>query len=101
MGEAVRYVLTCPSHISVPDQPQHPWYGFYSSRRTDNLDTDVLFFQTFGTKWIVLNSLKASSELLDQRGSNYADRPRFVMFEEYVKKKIQKIPVNHDVSSAL
>ena len=67
----------------------------------DNLDTDVLFFQTFGTKWIVLNSLKASSELLDQRGSNYADRPRFVMFEEYVKKKIQKIPVNHDVSSAL
>ncbi|KAK4464756.1 cytochrome P450 1A2 [Cladorrhinum samala] len=48
----------------------------------DNLDTDVLFFQTFGTKWIVLNSLKASSELLDQRGSNYADRPRFVMFEE-------------------
>ncbi|KAK3996610.1 cytochrome P450 1A2 [Cladorrhinum sp. PSN332] len=45
-------------------------------------DSDVLFFQTFGTKWVVLNSLKAATELLDKRGSNYADRPRFVMFEE-------------------
>ncbi|KAL1849600.1 hypothetical protein VTK73DRAFT_9847 [Phialemonium thermophilum] len=44
--------------------------------------SDVLFFETFGTKWVVLNSLKAAVELLDKRGSNYADRPRFVLFEE-------------------
>lgn len=47
-------------------------------------DSDVLFFETFGTKWIVLNSLESATELLEKRGSNYADRPRFVMFEEYV-----------------
>ncbi|KAK4157185.1 hypothetical protein C8A00DRAFT_11913 [Chaetomidium leptoderma] len=44
--------------------------------------SDVLFFHTFGTKWVVLNSLSAATELLEKRGSNYADRPRFVMFEE-------------------
>ncbi len=48
-----------------------------------SLESDVLFFETFGTRWIVLNSLKSAIELLDKRGSNYADRPRFVMFEEY------------------
>lgn len=42
----------------------------------------MLFFETFGTKWIVLNSLKSAVELLEKRGSNNADRPRFVMFEE-------------------
>ena len=47
-------------------------------------ESDVLFFQTFGTKWVVLNSLAAATELLEKRGSSYADRPRFVMFEEYV-----------------
>ncbi|KAK1757145.1 cytochrome P450 1A2 [Echria macrotheca] len=44
--------------------------------------SDVLYFQTFGSRWIVLNSLKAAIDLLEKRGSNYADRPRFVMFEE-------------------
>ncbi|KAK3370611.1 putative O-methylsterigmatocystin oxidoreductase [Podospora didyma] len=45
-------------------------------------NTDVLYFETLGTKWIVLNTLKSAVELLEYRGSNYADRPRFVMFEE-------------------
>ncbi|KAK3685203.1 cytochrome P450 [Podospora appendiculata] len=44
--------------------------------------TDVLFFETFGSRWIVLNSVKSAVELLEKRGSLYADRPRFVMFEE-------------------
>jgi cytochrome P450 len=30
---------------------------------------------------IVLNSVDAAHELLDKRGANYADRPRFVLFE--------------------
>ncbi|KAK5656691.1 hypothetical protein OQA88_4237 [Cercophora sp. LCS_1] len=45
-------------------------------------NSDVLFFETFGTKWIVLNSVCSAVELLEKRGSNYSDRPRFVMFEE-------------------
>jgi len=47
-------------------------------------ESDVLYFETFGSKWVVLNSLKAAAELLEKRGSRYADRPRFVMFEECV-----------------
>lgn len=34
-----------------------------------------------GQPVIVLNSVKAASDLLDRRGANYADRPRFVLFE--------------------
>ncbi|KAK0629570.1 putative O-methylsterigmatocystin oxidoreductase [Bombardia bombarda] len=44
--------------------------------------TDVLYFETFGTRWIVLNTLAAAEDLLEKRGAKYADRPRFVMFEE-------------------
>ncbi|KAL8377650.1 hypothetical protein RB595_008373 [Gaeumannomyces hyphopodioides] len=44
-------------------------------------DSDVLYFSAFGQKWIVLNSLEAAVELLDKRGSNYGDRPRFVLWE--------------------
>ncbi|EEA23614.1 hypothetical protein TMatcc_002489 [Talaromyces marneffei ATCC 18224] len=44
--------------------------------------SDVLYFETFGSKWIVLNSLKSAVDLLDKRGSNYSDRPRFILFEE-------------------
>ena len=34
-----------------------------------------------GRSIIVLNSIEAAHDLLDKRGSNYADRPRFVLFE--------------------
>lgn len=30
---------------------------------------------------VVLNSFKAANEILDKRGANYQDRPRFVLFE--------------------
>ncbi|KAK3501369.1 cytochrome P450 [Neurospora crassa] len=45
-------------------------------------NSDVLYFETFGTKWVVLNSYEAAHELLEKRGRKYSDRPRFVMFEE-------------------
>jgi cytochrome P450 len=34
-----------------------------------------------GRSIIVLNSIEAAHELLDKRGANYSDRPRFVLFE--------------------
>ncbi|KAL2269692.1 hypothetical protein VTJ83DRAFT_1876 [Remersonia thermophila] len=52
------------------------------ARWSKEYKSDVLFFWTFGTKWVVLNSVAAAVELLEKRGLNYADRPRFVMFEE-------------------
>ncbi|KXX75970.1 Cytochrome P450 1A2 [Madurella mycetomatis] len=63
---------------TVPEDAAFKWYD----ERAKEYKSDVLFFQTFGTKWIVLNSLQSATELLERRGSNYADRPRFVMFEE-------------------
>ncbi|KAK4031782.1 hypothetical protein C8A01DRAFT_21053 [Parachaetomium inaequale] len=76
-----------------PGPPSEPLLGHYRVVPEDaafkryaewakEYKSDVLFFQTFGTKWIVLNSLSAATELLEKRGCSYADRPRFVMFEE-------------------
>ncbi|KAI0096422.1 putative O-methylsterigmatocystin oxidoreductase [Nemania sp. FL0031] len=44
-------------------------------------NTDILHFNVLGRSIIVLNSIEAAHELLDDRGANYADRPRFVLFE--------------------
>ncbi|KAK4646069.1 hypothetical protein QC761_0038990 [Podospora bellae-mahoneyi] len=62
----------------VPEDAAFKKYAEWSKE----YNSDVLFFESFGTKWIVLNSLESATELLEKRGSNYADRPRFVMFEE-------------------
>ncbi|KAF2491284.1 putative O-methylsterigmatocystin oxidoreductase [Lophium mytilinum] len=52
---------------------------FQYAKWSKELNTDILYFESFGTKWIVLNSLQASIDLLDKRGNNYSDRPRFIM----------------------
>lgn len=44
-------------------------------------DSDVLYFNILGQPVVVLNSVQAAVDLLDKRGSNYCDRPRFVLFE--------------------
>jgi hypothetical protein len=44
----------------------------------------VIYLETLGSKWIVLNSLKACTDLLEKRGTKYSDRPRFVLNEVYV-----------------
>ncbi|KAK3325975.1 putative O-methylsterigmatocystin oxidoreductase [Apodospora peruviana] len=62
----------------VPEDAAFKKYAEWSKE----YHSDVLFFETFGTRWIVLNSLESALELLEKRGSNYSDRPRFVMFEE-------------------
>ncbi|KAL1889076.1 hypothetical protein Sste5346_009141 [Sporothrix stenoceras] len=43
--------------------------------------SDVLGFHILGQPVVVLNSARAAVDLLDKRGANYADRPRFVLFE--------------------
>lgn len=42
---------------------------------------DVLYFNTLGQHVVVLNSVQAAVDLLDKRGANYSDRPRFTLFE--------------------
>lgn len=47
-------------------------------------DSDVIHIKVLGQHMICLNSVKAATDLLDRRGSNYCDRPRFTLFEVYV-----------------
>ena len=51
-------------------------------------DTDILYFRQLRTPVIVLNTVKAAEELLSKRGSNYSDRPRFVLFEVFVDSAV-------------
>lgn len=36
---------------------------------------------------ICLNSVEAATDLLDRRGANYCDRPRFTLFEVYAMSR--------------
>ncbi|KAJ8520800.1 hypothetical protein ONZ45_g2406 [Pleurotus djamor] len=42
---------------------------------------DVMHLKVLNQNIIILNSVKAASELLDKRGALYSDRPRFIVFE--------------------
>ena len=44
-------------------------------------DSDILYFNILGRPMIVLNSVNSARDLMDKKGANYADRPRFVLFE--------------------
>ncbi|KAJ6006938.1 hypothetical protein N7451_004882 [Penicillium sp. IBT 35674x] len=58
------------------DHPEHQfvkWGEVYNS--------DILYYNVLSRPVIILNSVEAAHNLLDKRGANYADRPRFVVFE--------------------
>jgi cytochrome P450 len=57
----------------------HPEYQFTEWGK--QYQSDVLSFNVLGRSIIVLNSAEACHDLLDKRGQNYNDRPRFVLFE--------------------
>ncbi|CAK7271909.1 hypothetical protein SEPCBS119000_004847 [Sporothrix epigloea] len=57
----------------------NPEYAYMQWSR--DYKSDVLGFHILGQPVVVLNSARAAVDLLDKRGANYADRPRFVLFE--------------------
>jgi cytochrome P450 len=57
----------------------HPEYQF--TKWGKQFQSDVLYFNVLGRPIVVLNSAGACHDLLDKRGTNYSDRPRFVLFE--------------------
>ncbi|KAK4550708.1 hypothetical protein LTR36_000287 [Oleoguttula mirabilis] len=65
-------------HLRVvpTDQPEYAY-----ARWSREYQSDVIYVNMLGQPVIVLNSVKAAVDLLDKRGSNYCDRPRFVLFE--------------------
>ncbi|KAL3293198.1 cytochrome p450 [Colletotrichum asianum] len=92
-GSAKRRNLRLP-----PGPPGEPILGHLRVIPTDNpeyayaawskeYNSDVLYFNVLGQDVVVLNSVKAAVDLLDKRGANYCDRPRFVLFEEMGWKK--------------
>jgi cytochrome P450 len=61
----------------VPSEKPEVAYANWSKE----YGSDVLYFNILGQPIVVLNSVRAAVDLLDKRGSNYCDRPRFVLFE--------------------
>ncbi|CAH0045051.1 unnamed protein product [Clonostachys solani] len=57
----------------------HPEYAYTQWGKDYN--SDILHFSMLGRSIIVLNSVQAARDLMDKRGANFADRPRFVLFE--------------------
>jgi hypothetical protein len=51
---------------------------------TEGVAGDVLSFHVFGKVIVVLNSFKASKDLLERRGDIYSDRPVVPSVEMYV-----------------
>ncbi|ORX94815.1 putative O-methylsterigmatocystin oxidoreductase [Clohesyomyces aquaticus] len=54
---------------------------YYYQALSKSLNSDILSFNVLGQPIIVLNSVRSATDLLDKRGANYSDRPRFVLFE--------------------
>lgn len=57
----------------------HPEYQY--ARWSKEYNSDVLHFSVLGRDIIVLNSVEAARDLMDKKGANFADRPRFALFE--------------------
>ncbi|KAH7020048.1 cytochrome P450 [Ilyonectria destructans] len=75
-----------------PGPPGEPILGHLRIIPTDNPEnaymkwsreyaSDIISFNVLGQPVVVLNSVHAAIDLLDKRGANYCDRPRFVLFE--------------------
>ncbi|KAK3191175.1 hypothetical protein K4F52_002761 [Lecanicillium sp. MT-2017a] len=56
-----------------------PEFTYMEWSKTYN--SDILSVRILGQPVIILNSVRAAVDLLDKRGVNYSDRPRFVLFE--------------------
>jgi hypothetical protein len=56
------------------------WAGFMK------ITGEVMYLNAAGQPTIVLNSLKASFELLERRAINYSDRPRYIMAHEIMSQ---------------
>ncbi|KAM0328842.1 hypothetical protein ACHAQA_005258 [Verticillium albo-atrum] len=60
-------------NIDSPEKDYLRWGQAY--------DSDVIHTEVLGQHLICLNSRQAAEDLLDRRGGNYCDRPRFTLFE--------------------
>jgi len=67
---------------NVLDMPSsHEWISFAKWRKVYG---DIISVKLFGQPIIILNSVKAATDLLDERSAIYSDRPTLVVAGEYV-----------------
>ncbi|KAF5308977.1 hypothetical protein D9758_018491 [Tetrapyrgos nigripes] len=59
--------------------------------------SDIIHLDLLGTPLIVVNSLKAATELFEKRSSNYSDRPRFTMLFELQVSVLLQIGMNWNI----
>ncbi|KAI1638050.1 cytochrome p450 monooxygenase [Biscogniauxia mediterranea] len=74
-GPPGRFLIGNAGQLSV-DHPERDYM-----RWGKEYDSDVIYTQVMGQPMVCLNSFEAATELLDRRGANYCDRPRFKLFE--------------------
>ncbi|KAF8876756.1 cytochrome P450 [Infundibulicybe gibba] len=60
---------------------QYAWLHYAKMAETYG---EIIHLNIFGRPLIILNSMKATTELLDKRSANYSDRPRLIMADELV-----------------
>ncbi|KAJ7139630.1 cytochrome P450 [Mycena epipterygia] len=62
--------------------PKDPFKVYQSWSKS--YESNVIYMHIFGREFVVLNSLKAITDLFDKRSSKYSTRPRLVMAGELV-----------------
>ncbi|KAJ7293480.1 cytochrome P450, partial [Mycena rebaudengoi] len=62
------------------DRPQ--WQTYEDWARTYG---DIVYIEVFGSSMVILNSIKAVTELLEKRSGNYSDRPPMHMANDCMK----------------
>lgn len=62
--------------IVPADNPEYTY-----AKWAKEYNSDVIYVHMLSQPVVVLNSVQSAIDLLDKRGSNYCDRPRFVLFE--------------------
>ncbi|KAH8662040.1 cytochrome p450 monooxygenase [Xylariales sp. PMI_506] len=74
-GPRGKFLVGNLGQLSI-DRPQDDYI-----RWGKEYNSDVIYTNVLGQHMVCLNSVKAATELLDRRGANYCDRPRFALFE--------------------
>ncbi len=57
-------------------------FDFDLVKNTEGFTGDMIYFKVFGQSFLILGNLRRTSDILEQRSSNYSDRPRFPMLLE-------------------
>ncbi|ORY67604.1 cytochrome P450 1A2 [Pseudomassariella vexata] len=74
-GPPGKFLIGNFGQVSI-DRPEQDYI-----RLGKEYDSDVIYTNVLGQHVICLNSIEAAKELLEKRGLNYSDRPRFRLFE--------------------